>query len=116
MFPFAYRHFREHCEDERRAHDSKVLLGRGKFLLSDFDDQKICWMTVHNRHENYFQIEWIAEVVQSIAEAGLHLEYDMAFPALGFYADDGVDQEKVLKMVYNAFSDSKKQLDYHILY
>ena len=40
MFPIEYRHFREHCEDERREHDSEVLLGRGKFLLSDFGEQR----------------------------------------------------------------------------
>jgi len=116
MFPFEYRHFREHCEDERREHESEVLLGRGKFLLSDFGDQKICWMTVQNRHENYFQFEWIAEVIQSIADAELHLKYDIAFPGLGYYDEDGVDQAEVLKMAYNAFSDSKNVLDYHISY
>ena len=116
MFPFEYRHFREHCEDERRQHESEVLLGKGKFLLSDFGDQKICWMTVQNRHNNYFQMDWIEAVVRSIADAKLHVKYDMAFPGLGYYDEDGVDQQKVLKMVYSAFNDSEKALDYHVSY
>ena len=66
LYPIEYRHFREHCEDERREHDSPVLLGRGKFLLSDFGEQKICWMTVQNRHNNYFQLEWLEEVVDAM--------------------------------------------------
>lgn len=116
MFPFEYRHFREHCEDERREHESEVLLGRGKFLLSDFGDQKICWMTVQNRHNNYFQYEWLEEVMDAIAKAGLHKEYDMAFPALGYYDEDGLDMEDTLKMVYRKFRDSDKQLDFHLGY
>ena len=116
MFPLEYRHFREHCEDERRKHESEVLLGRGKFLLSDFGDQKICWMTVQNRHNNYFQIDWIEEVIEAIARADLHKKYDMAFPGLGYYEEDGIDTKEVLKMVYNAFNDSEKALDFHISY
>tara|TARA_B100001250_G_C19812474_1_gene796401 strand:- start:2326 stop:2787 length:462 start_codon:yes stop_codon:yes gene_type:complete len=116
MFPMEYRHFREHCEDERREHDSAVLLGRGKFLLSDFGDQKICWMTVQNRHNNYFQEGWVAEVIDAIADAGLHKKYDMAFPGLGYYEEDGLDLENVLKSVYRAFNDSNKQLDFHVRY
>ena len=116
LFPFEYRHFREHCEDERRNHDSPVLLGRGKFLLSDFGDQKICWMTVQNRHNNYFQIEWLEEVLVAIVKSGLHNEYDMAFPGLGHYDEDGLDPKEVLELVYETFKDSKKQLDFHTAY
>lgn len=116
MFPMEYRHFREHCEDERRQHDSPVLLGRGKFLLSDFGEQKICWMTVQNRHNNYFQEAWLEEVIDAMAEAELHKKYDMAFPGLGHYDEDGLDLKDTLKQVYEAFSDSSKVLDFHITY
>ena len=116
MFLLEYRHFREHCEDERREHDSEVLLGRGKFLLSDFGDQKICWMTVQNRHNNYFQLEWLEEVMDAMAKADLHKEYDMAFPGLGYYDEDGLDVNDTLKLVYEKFHDSNKLLDFHVIY
>jgi|TARA_B100000131_G_scaffold322766_1_gene377980 hypothetical protein len=116
MFPIEYRHFREHCEDERREHDSEVLLGRGKFLLSDFGEQKICWMTVQNRHNNYFQYEWLEEVLDAMVEAKLHHKYDMAFPGLGYYDEDGLDMADTLKMVFEKFRGSAKGLDFHVGY
>ena len=116
MFPMEYRHFREHCEDERREHDSEVLLGRGKFLLSDFGEQKICWMTVQNRHNNYFQYEWLDEVLDAIVEAKLHHKYDIAFPGLGYYDEDGLDMADTLKMVFEKFRGSAKGLDFHVGY
>ena len=116
MFPIEYRHFREHCEDERREHESEVLLGRGKFLLSDFGEQKICWMTVQNRHNNYFQYEWLEEVLDAMAEAKLHHDYDMAFPGLGYYDEDGLDMADTLKMVFEKFRGSAKGLDFHVGY
>lgn len=116
LYPIEYRHFREHCEDERREHDSPILLGRGKFLLSDFGEQKICWMTVQNRHNNYFQLEWLEEVVDAMAKAGLHNKYDMAFPGLGYYDEDGLDLEDTLRLVHKKFAGSSKLLDFHVKY
>jgi len=84
--------------------------------LSDFGDQKICWITVHNRHEDYVQIDWVKEVIAAMAEAKLHEKYDMAFPALGYYDGDGVATDYVLELVHNAFSEGGKGVDYHLGY
>lgn len=116
LFPMSYAHLRRHCEDPRRKVDYPILLERGKFLLSDFGPQKICWMPLHNRNVDYFQLDWIEDMVESIADAGLHKKYDMAFPALGWYEDGGVDMEYVLELVHTVFSDSEKHMDYHLNY
>jgi hypothetical protein len=73
-------------------------------------------MTVQNRHNNYFQEAWVEEVIDAMAEAGLHKKYDMAFPGLGYYDEDGLDSKVTLKQVYKAFSDSHKALDFHLTY
>ena len=59
--------------------------------------------------------EWLEEVMDAMANSGLHKEYDMAFPAIeGYYDEDGLDMEDTSKMVYRKFHDSDKQLDFHV--
>lgn len=116
MFPMAYAHFRAHAQDYRREIKPDFILGRGKILFSDFDKQKICWMPVQNRHENYFQIEWISDAIDEIVKQGLHEKFDLAFPALGYYDEDGVEMDDVLKMVYTSLFTGENVVDYHLKY
>ena len=46
----------------------------------------------------------------------MHYKYDIAFPGLGSYEDDGVDVKEVLKMVQKHFSDTDKDIDFHLNY
>jgi hypothetical protein len=73
-------------------------------------------MTVQNRHNNYFQLEWLEEVVDAMVKAGLHKKYDMAFPGLGYYDEDGLDLGDTLRLVHDKFSGSSKLLDFHVKY
>ena len=91
-FPLAYGHLR-----------GKIQRGEvegGYIVVTDTREGKIiCWMIVHTQDGRGFNLEWIESAIKSISAANLHQKYDMGFPVLGCYREDGVDPEDVVELI-----------------
>ena len=108
-FLVSYSHFRGTIE--------RGDMSRGKILLSDCREGSIiCWFPVHKLYNTYYKLDWIEEAILQMKEAGIHYKYDIAFPGLGSYEDDGVDVKEVLKIIQKHFSDTDKDIDFHLNY
>ena len=107
-YPIAYSHL-------RGAIDRKEL-SKGDILLSDTREGKvICWIIIHGQSARRFDMDSIESCIDKMVEAGLPEDYDIAFPALGFYEEDGVDMYDVADLVSRRLESGRK-LDLHLYY
>jgi len=96
-YPIEYSHM---------MHRLKEGMGKGDVLLSDSNgDEVIVWVCFHNAYNVAYKMDWIEEAIKTMSKMRLHDRDTIYFPGLGYYEEDGVDQEEVLKMVHNGLSD-----------
>ena len=58
----------------------------------------------------------IEDIISAMAEDKLHQEFDMAFPLMGWYEEDGVDAYDVELLIRHHFSDTRNSIDIHTKY
>ena len=99
-FPLAYSYLRGKIK--------RAEVNVGDIVVEDVREGKvICWIIIHSQSERKYSLESIERAVERIAAAGLHQKYDMAFPALGCYSDDGVDLIDVIGVLKQHLGDAK---------
>ena len=101
----AYSHF-------RRRVDAKIPFEPGEILVSRFDDYHVCWAALQNAYNTLCKVSYIEIALQEIVKAKLHLEYDIAFPALGYYEEDRIDEDDVLELVQKYLGDSPNKVHF----
>ncbi len=103
MFPIAYSFYRRRLEVDRP-------LDIGGIILSDHDEKPVCWITVHKAHNTKYKLDYIEESIKEMAALNLHKKYNIAFPALGYYEEDGVDKDDVQSLLELYFSDTDNKV------
>lgn len=104
----------DHTVTEER--EKLVLFELGSYMLTDYGDQKICWICVHSGEHNNYQMHAVESIIEAMAEDGLHQEFDMAFPLLGHYEEDGISAYDVALLIKENFGDTDKIIDIHVDY
>tara|TARA_B100001564_G_scaffold351380_1_gene357133 strand:- start:924 stop:1226 length:303 start_codon:yes stop_codon:yes gene_type:complete len=83
-------------------------IDKGDIIYSDIgDDQKIVWGCCHNAYNVSYKLEWIESALKSISKMRLQDKGTIFFPGLGYYSEDGIDQEEVLKLVHDYLGDGR---------
>ena len=91
-YPLEYSHM---------MHYVKEGIGMGDIIHSDLNDsQSIVWGCFHNAYNVAYKLDWIEAALKSMLKMRLHDKSTIYFPGIGYYEEDGLDQEDVLKLVY----------------
>ena len=98
------------------GNDPNIIHELGSYFLTDFGEQKICWICIHSADHNKYNMDVIEDIIKAMAEDGLHHEFDMAFPLLGSYEVDGVDDYDVGLLIEHFFGDTDQMIDIHVDY
>ena len=108
-FPYAYGAFRRALDDDR--------VKRGEPYLTDVigSEQKVLWFPVHHAYDAKYQEDWIAAGIEWIRVNGLHVQHSIAFPAMGFYEEDGIEVKAVFRLV-SRLKDTPKVVSFHVNY
>ena len=98
-YPLEYSHM---------MHIVKEGVGKGDVIYSDIDGhQKILWVCCDNAYNVAYKLDWIEDGLKSMAAMKLTDKGTVYFPGIGYYQEDGVDQESVLKLVYKYLNNGR---------
>mgnify|MGYP004413236293 FL=1 len=98
-YPIEYSHMMRYVKDG---------IGKGDVVYSDIgDNEKIVWGCCHNAYNVSYKLDWIESALKGMRKMRLHDKGTIYFPGLGYYLEDGIDQEDVLKLVYDYLSDGQ---------
>jgi len=117
LYPLDYVYMIKGGKSKMKLEDpSSVMHELGSYVITDFGDQKVCWICIHMAYDARYDMASIEAIIESMAEEGLHEEFDMAFPLLGSYDRDGVDSYDVGLLIKHYFGGSPKIIDIHVDY
>jgi len=119
IYPLDYAYMARGMKPDRAllpGEEKEIIHELGSYLITDFGEQKICWICIHNVDHAKYQIGAIEDIIEVMAEDKLHQEFDMAFPLLGCYERDGVDAYDVELLLRHFFHDTVKIIDIHTNY
>ena len=86
---------------------------QGQLIFSDSNtSEKILWFPMHKAYNVHYKLDWIEDGLKTMAKNRLHDKYEINFPAIGYYEEDGVSQEDVLELVIEYLSDGKFDVKY----
>ena len=84
---------------------------QGQLILSDTNtNAPVLWFPMHKLYNTHYKLDWIESGLETIAKYRLHDRYPIYFPAIGYYEEDGVSQQTVLKLVQKHLSDGDKDV------
>ena len=107
-YPSAYSYFKYAEADG---------LERGDFLLFErTDTTNVGVMIARGDIRRKFDLYAITKALRRMADLDLHNKYSIAFPALGFYENDGIDVKNVYKMVKRFLGEGKKPVYFVLNY
>lgn len=119
LFPLDYAYMSRGMKPDRELtpeDEENIIHELGSYLITDFGKQKICWICIHNVDHAKYEMSTIEDIIEDMAKEGLHKEFDMAFPLLGWYQEDGVDAYDVELLIRHFFSDTTNSIDIHTKY
>lgn len=92
-------------------------LKRGDFILLErIDVTDIGIMIGRGDPRRKFDLYAITKALRRMADLDLHNKYTIAFPALGFYKEDGIDIKNVYKMVKKLLGNGSKTVYFVLNY
>ncbi len=87
-------------------HRLKEGVGQGDVIVSDTNGSEvIVWACFHNAYNVAYKLDWVRDAVEVMSDMRLQDRDTIYFPGLGYYEEDGIDQEDVLKIVHDGLSD-----------
>ncbi len=103
-YPVEYSHM---------MHRLKEGIGKGDIIYSDIGEkQPILWACCHNAYNVSYKLEWVEKALKNIEHSRIHDKKRIFFPGLGFYQEDGIEQEDVLRLVYDYLNDGKYNIHF----
>ena len=89
----------------------------GEIFISEFyNEPKILRFYSHNYGCKNYRLETIESALSKIRDESIPWEYSMAFPCLGYYAEDGVDREDVINLLNDYLVDAPMLIDLFVNY
>ena len=119
IYPLDYAYMSRGMKPDRELtpeDEENIIHELGSYLITDFGEQKVCWICVHNVDHAKYQMSAIEDIISAMAEDKLHQEFDIAFPLMGWYQEDGVDAYDVELLIRHHFSDTSNSIDIHTKY
>jgi len=119
LFPLDYAYMSRGMKRDREVkpeEEENIIHEVGSYLITDFGEQKICWICIHNVDHAKYKMSAIEDIIKAMAEDELHKEFDIAFPLLGYYDVDGVEPNDVELLIRHFFDDSPNVIDIHHKY
>ena len=89
----------------------------GDIFISEFHNEpKILWFYSHNYGDKNYRLETIEAALENIREQSIPWEHSMAFPCLGYYQEDGINQTDVISLVNEHLGDAPMTIDLFVNY
>lgn len=89
----------------------------GDIFISAFNNEpKILWFYSHNYADKNYRLETIESALEKIREQSIPWEHSLAFPCLGYYKEDGIEQEDVINLLNKHLGDAPMMIDLFVNY